>query len=326
MVWDEQKALLTVWAEGTDYRVDQSKTNKAEFARLALIKGWVGGDETWCARWEECFGERYLYGSRSKSDCAEGRNAGNKRTGGQVLTLVLDSSSTTLSGVERSNRNKRDENTELEESMRRLSVGSDESNFSLISRTSRADSFDSIPSLDSDSSRRSRKSRTSALSRRNSSYSWDSKDPSNSVLSLDTVKSLDSIVDGVDVSESQTSMNVNVDTDMESGNEEAEHSKLLFLDDEEEGPARWYEYAGFVPEPSAPFKTEFERLARHEGWSGSEKRYHLIDILSEEVAFHYSVGDAANKLHDLQELCEDLGIKNVPNTLTRCRKVRINTE
>ncbi|KAF1836203.1 hypothetical protein BDW02DRAFT_459506, partial [Decorospora gaudefroyi] len=59
---DTQKALLRMWAEEANHTVDVEQSPKAEFARLAKAKGWVGGDQMWCAHWEVCFGESYPYG------------------------------------------------------------------------------------------------------------------------------------------------------------------------------------------------------------------------------------------------------------------------
>jgi hypothetical protein len=194
---------------------------------------------------------------------------------------------------------------DLEESMRRLSVGSDESDFLLVSRTSRTNSFDSVRSLDSVQSADSI-SLPQRRSRKNSTESWNSQDPGNSVLSLDTVKSLDSIVGGVNISEISKSMDT--DTNTESQDE-----------DERVGNPAWYAYGNFEPEPTAPFRIEFDRLARYKGWGREIRRYWLIDLLRAEVEFHF--GDGAEKLHDFQDLCENLGIEDVPSTLTQCRKV-----
>lgn len=63
---EEQYAFLRFCANGTDFVLDTQRSPKAEFARLAQMKRWVGGDADWQAHWQVCFGETYVYGSRSK--------------------------------------------------------------------------------------------------------------------------------------------------------------------------------------------------------------------------------------------------------------------
>jgi hypothetical protein len=341
-----QEALLEAWHENGDYTFDPNKTPKANFARLAKANGWVGGDTIWCENWETCFCETYPYGAKSKPICfADRRDAGNGMRGSardHMLTLGLDRGASAKAEIkvvkkqssegEKAVINAKAEtkmakkvaetigekiNTAgLEESMRRLSVGSDESDFSLVSRTSRTDSFDSVRSLDSVRSANSI-SLPQRRSRKNSTESWNSQDLGNSVLSLDTVKSLDSIFGGVNIPENISEPSKNMDTDTGADIESQEDNGNE--DEEDECNPAWYDYGNFEPEPTAPFRTEFERLARYKGWGSETKRYHLINILSEEVAFLF--GDGEEKLHDFQDLCEDLGIEDVPSTLTQCRKV-----
>jgi hypothetical protein len=216
---------------------------------------------------------------------------------------------------------KEEEDADLEESMRRLSVGSVVSDFSLVSRTSRADSFDSVRSLDSDGSCKSRGSCTNLVSQRNSSDVWTSSLTGNSWLSLNNLRSLNAIVGGY--SASVTSKSMVIGTEIDTEDEDAETLGSISEDEEKENP-RWYGFRDFIPEPSAPFRTEFERLARSQGWTGERKRHHLINTLSGEVEFHF--GDGTQRLHDLQELCEDLGIEDVPMTLTQCRNVSRTTQ
>jgi hypothetical protein len=59
MIPESQQALFRAWAGNTDFIVDPEKSPKAEFARLAKAKGWVGGDAAWRAHWKVCFGEPY---------------------------------------------------------------------------------------------------------------------------------------------------------------------------------------------------------------------------------------------------------------------------
>ena len=57
-----QQALFRIWAAGTGFELDLQKSVKAEFARLALIRGWKGGDRNWNMHWFMCFGSDYGYG------------------------------------------------------------------------------------------------------------------------------------------------------------------------------------------------------------------------------------------------------------------------
>lgn len=66
MTPEGQKALLNVWADGTTFILDKQKQPKAEFARLAKVKGWVGGDKQWQMRWQACFEEIYPYAAPGK--------------------------------------------------------------------------------------------------------------------------------------------------------------------------------------------------------------------------------------------------------------------
>lgn len=66
MTSEDQKNLLQLWAQGTGFVLDSTKQPKAEFARLAKVKGWVGGGQQWRLHWETCFGEPYLYWAGSK--------------------------------------------------------------------------------------------------------------------------------------------------------------------------------------------------------------------------------------------------------------------
>ena len=66
MIPKAQEVLFRLWADGTNFVLDCDKQPKAEFARLAMARGWIGGDENWREHWEACFGEKYLYRSRGR--------------------------------------------------------------------------------------------------------------------------------------------------------------------------------------------------------------------------------------------------------------------
>jgi hypothetical protein len=83
----------------------------------------------------------------------------------------------------------------------------------------------------------------------------------------------------------------------------------------------WLQFFGFEPSPTAKFKKELARLAKHENWSNKEKRKQQVKALAAEIAHHY--GTHLNKLNRWQQLCEDVGIDVVPKSITQCRKVSI---
>lgn len=58
----DQTSMLNAWGVDSGFSVDPAKRPKVEFARLAKMKGWVGGDANWCLHWYACFGEEYPYG------------------------------------------------------------------------------------------------------------------------------------------------------------------------------------------------------------------------------------------------------------------------
>jgi hypothetical protein len=81
----------------------------------------------------------------------------------------------------------------------------------------------------------------------------------------------------------------------------------------------WQQFPGFVPEPTATFKDELARLAEHENWSNNAKRKQQVKALTAEIAHHY--GTHMNKLDRWQQLCEDVGIDVIPTSIKQCKKV-----
>ncbi|KAL4899045.1 hypothetical protein BDW74DRAFT_184153 [Aspergillus multicolor] len=81
-------------------------------------------------------------------------------------------------------------------------------------------------------------------------------------------------------------------------------------------------FPGFTPNPLASVTEEFERLARHEGWSRNSRRrrFHREWINFAEAAFNTSFG-AETKLESYQNLCRVLNPDEpVPASITQCRK------
>ncbi|KAH7077676.1 hypothetical protein BKA63DRAFT_409724 [Paraphoma chrysanthemicola] len=80
----------------------------------------------------------------------------------------------------------------------------------------------------------------------------------------------------------------------------------------------WLQFVGFEPNPAATFKAEFTRLAAHQNWATTTKRERQVEALTAEVAFHY--GTCMDKLSHWQQLCQDVGIEDVPCSITKCKK------
>jgi hypothetical protein len=81
----------------------------------------------------------------------------------------------------------------------------------------------------------------------------------------------------------------------------------------------WLQFPGFVPQPKASFKSEFGRLAKKQCWNTKTKQKHQVEALTSEIDFHY--GKCLDKLDRWQQLCKDVGIENIPTSITKCRKV-----
>jgi hypothetical protein len=80
----------------------------------------------------------------------------------------------------------------------------------------------------------------------------------------------------------------------------------------------WYQFPGFIPNASTTFRNEFKRLGDNQAWSTETKRQRKPEALTAEIAFHY--GTNMTKLDRWQELCEDVGLEDIPTTITQCRK------
>jgi len=79
----------------------------------------------------------------------------------------------------------------------------------------------------------------------------------------------------------------------------------------------------FTPDPRASVVTEFERLAGIKRWRPTSKKYRSQrrKYLLSEYDLNLGNLDKENKLEDFQELCRKLRIKNVPTSITKCKKV-----
>lgn len=81
----------------------------------------------------------------------------------------------------------------------------------------------------------------------------------------------------------------------------------------------WLQFSGFIPAPTATFKSELARLAKHENWTNREEGKQQVKALAAEITHHY--GTHQSKLDRWRQLCEDVGIDVIPTSITQCRKV-----
>ncbi|RAR03830.1 hypothetical protein DDE82_004917 [Stemphylium lycopersici] len=206
----------------------------------------------------------------------------------------------------------------LEGQMRSLSMTSDTSSFSLVSRTSRANSFHSVKSIDSQQSTSSQKDPVGPRSRA-STKSSDSVGSHETFVSSSEVNALKglSIVDKVpDTAHAHCMSHDSASLPAHKPEYELEPRPRI-VEGHGSNPA-WSKFPNFVPSPAASFKSEFGRLAQGQGWSKKQKRKQLVALLTSEVTFYWGADEG--KLSHYQELCEDLGIKDVPTTITKCKK------
>jgi len=87
-------------------------------------------------------------------------------------------------------------------------------------------------------------------------------------------------------------------------------------------PASWEDrYPSFISDPHAPLQEEFTRLARHRQWKVNSKRYRKEWRLCivEEFGAHY--GSDESKLEGWRSLCAEVGIGEIPASITGCKKV-----
>jgi len=79
----------------------------------------------------------------------------------------------------------------------------------------------------------------------------------------------------------------------------------------------------FTPNPRASVVTEFKRLAGIKRWRPKTEDYRTQrrEYLLSEYDLNLGRLERENKLEIFQELCRKLGIKNVPTSITQCKKV-----
>ncbi|GBE79462.1 hypothetical protein SCP_0206620 [Sparassis crispa] len=84
--------------------------------------------------------------------------------------------------------------------------------------------------------------------------------------------------------------------------------------------AYWDSYPNFDHNARAPLRTEFERLATQRGWRAGSRRYRneWAQCCVTEFGRHYGHHD---RLDGWQALCVEVGIRDVPTSITACKKI-----
>lgn len=95
-------------------------------------------------------------------------------------------------------------------------------------------------------------------------------------------------------------------------------------------PSYWSQFPEFDHNPNAPIKVEFNRLAEMKDWDGKKDqkkakyRKEWIKCFRSEFGKHYGSDDSS--LEGWQSLCGEVGLDDIPETITKCKKVSNNIE
>jgi hypothetical protein len=84
-------------------------------------------------------------------------------------------------------------------------------------------------------------------------------------------------------------------------------------------PSYFSQFPDFTPKVDANFTAQFKALAISQGWSNKEKSKYRVEAIQEE--FDHLYGTDTSKLEKWQQLCREVGISDVPNSITKCKKV-----
>ncbi|KAH9877308.1 hypothetical protein IAQ61_002672 [Plenodomus lingam] len=287
-----QRAVLQLWANNTDVVVGPKEEPQAAFIRLAGVKGWLEGDVNWCIYWQSCFGEDY------------------RRSGEDSVQATTTMQATPTSG--KMNDDIATPPADLVERMRRLSVSSETSSFSIISAAS---SGHSVQSLDSNGSL------TGGVQ--------VLQDPQSKSIVLEKEKEKEKEKENAKENPASTTTAACLPpAPTTKANVEAaagDKGNAEFTPTPSACPF-WYQFTGFTPSPTAKFRDEFNRLAQHQKWSKNQRRKFQLQALKAEIAFHS--GTCLQKLAKWQNLCEEMGVaENLPS-INQCKmalkKVYVN--
>jgi hypothetical protein len=80
-------------------------------------------------------------------------------------------------------------------------------------------------------------------------------------------------------------------------------------------------FADFDRDPTASIAVEFGRLAIQNDWKKGSKKYkkQRAELIAYEFGVHF--GSNLSTLEHWQALCKAVGIKNIPSSITQCKKV-----
>ena len=81
----------------------------------------------------------------------------------------------------------------------------------------------------------------------------------------------------------------------------------------------WKRFPEFTPDPAAPLQDQIDCLGRQEGWGLRMKRKRHIEAVIAEMVLQ---SDNSSDLKQWQRLCMDVGITDIPSSITKCRKVK----
>ncbi|TKA78295.1 hypothetical protein B0A49_02051 [Cryomyces minteri] len=78
----------------------------------------------------------------------------------------------------------------------------------------------------------------------------------------------------------------------------------------------------FALNSTALIEDEFERLAKEQGWARNSTAYrrNRNRCLIEEFVARFGTVGGASKLEKWQELCDEVGMEDAPNSITQCKK------
>ncbi|KAF2109620.1 hypothetical protein BDV96DRAFT_691644 [Lophiotrema nucula] len=334
---DLQRTLLEKWAEGTGIALDPDKTIKHEFARLAKVKGWIGGHEEWNSRWLACFGSQYGYTGLKGAKMIQRSNESNPRKQGpfKQLNLLPDDADyeqeffriahsrelvVGSASWRRYWRQWMEEpwvNTEWDgystngapTNLQHLCFGV-YSEFKLDGIESAVKEFNKLAGSKKWNSKQVKRERQWCFGK-----SLPATFISPSQARLETVKSCN-------VSTTGSYSIINTPTSTRCGSLASDVGYESDVDSlaSATGSAYWKQFIGFEPNPDANVPDEFDRLSLHEGWTSgsSEWRSQKGDAYEEE--FEHWYGAEKDKLKTWQDLCREVGIDPAPETITQCRK------
>ena len=87
-------------------------------------------------------------------------------------------------------------------------------------------------------------------------------------------------------------------------------------------------YPRFIQDDSTSILSNFQRLAKLKGWGRESKRYRkeYQDCMNSEYRGHVGCVFSTGKLEGWQDLCEEVGIRDPPDSITGCKKVSSNID